>query len=117
MKRTKKVPVVEAVAAETTLVRVNGMRPAPMVKGGELLPKQRRVALPNNPKAALAEASRVYREARRGQLHVDDAARLVFMAKSCADIHKDHVLKAEVAELKASVERVIAALRAQGAML
>ena len=39
MKRAKKDPVVEAVAAETTLVRVNGMRPAPMVKGGELLPR------------------------------------------------------------------------------
>ena len=85
--------------------------PAPLVKGGALMPRQKGVCLPNNPKAALAEAARVYREARRGQLDVEVASRLSYQLKTCADIHRDHVLKAELDALRQDVAKIVAALQ------
>ena len=87
-------------------VAVRG-RPAPMVTSGALLPRRRRVALPTTPKKALAEAARVYREARLGQLNVEDAARLSYSLKNCADVHRDHVLNAKVDALKEQVEQLV----------
>lgn len=87
-------------------VAVRG-RPAPMVTGGALLPRVRRVSLPTTPKKALAEAARVYREARLGLLHVEDAARLSYALKNCADVHRDHVLNAKVDALKEQVEQLV----------
>ena len=51
-----------------------------------------RVALPLTPKKALREAASTYAATRRGEIPVDVGARLVFMARQCADIHE----KAEV---------------------
>jgi hypothetical protein len=92
----------------------NGGRPARLVPNGAMMPKQRRVSLPTTPKKALAEAARVYVEARRGQLHVEDAARLSYALKNCADVHRDHVLNAKVDALKESVERIARILSEKG---
>jgi hypothetical protein len=105
MSRAKKMAS-EQGAAGQVLVAVAG-RPAPMVRNGALMPRQKRVSLPNTPQKALAEAARVYAEARRGQLPVEDAARLSYALKNCADVHRDHVLSAKVDALKAQVEQLV----------
>lgn len=94
---------------EQVLVAVAG-RPAPLVRRparGVLAPRRTRVSLPTTPKKALAEAARVYREARLGLLHVEDAARLSYALKNCADVHRDHVLNAKVDALKEQVEQLV----------
>jgi hypothetical protein len=40
-------------------------------------------------------------------LHVEDAARLSYALKNCADVHRDHVLNTKVDALKEQVEQLV----------
>lgn len=106
MTRKAKADPEQDVANVALVTPPNVGRPARLVQGRTLMPRNRRVSLPTTPKKAFAEAARVYVEARRGQLYVEDAARLSYALKNCADVHRDHVLNAKVDALKESVERI-----------
>lgn len=120
MSKAKKAEGEQGVARIALVTPPTGGRPVPMVtgtRGSLLLPaptRPRRVSLPNSPKRALAEISRVYAEARRGQLHVDDASKLSYVLKNAGDLHRDHVLDAKVDALKVAVENIAKILAERG---
>jgi len=65
-----------------------------------------RVSLPITPKKALREAASTYAASRRGEIPVDVAARLVYMARTCADIHTIAETDVRIGALEQRIEKL-----------
>ena len=87
---------------------------------GEVTPvgfkAKNRVALPMTPRKALREAASTYAAARRGELPVDVASRLVYMARQCADIHEIAEVEPRLTALEDRIERLMIVLERGAAM-
>lgn len=87
---------------------------------GEVTPvgfkAKNRVALPKTPRKALQEAASTYAAARRGELPVDVASRLVYMARQCADIHEIAEVQPRLAALESRIERLMVVLERSASM-
>jgi hypothetical protein len=68
-----------------------------------------RIARPNNPKKALNEASRLYRDARLGHIPTEEASRLAYVLKTVGE----HVERADLEPRIAAIEERVAALAAK----
>lgn len=72
-----------------------------------------RVLRPKTPRSALAACSKLYVEARRGELDTQDATRLAFVLKTCSTLHEEAEVMPRLELLESRLNKVIALLEAR----
>jgi hypothetical protein len=65
-----------------------------------------RVLRPKTPRAALAACSKLYVEARRGEMDTQDATRLAFVLKTCSSLHEDAEVVPKLAAIEERLDRL-----------
>jgi hypothetical protein len=76
--------------------------------------RKARVLRPKTPRSALAACSKLYVEARRGELDTQDATRLAFVLKTCSTLHEEAEVMPQLEELREQLARLTKLVEQRG---